>query len=61
MSSGGSERVIPVGVRNHSSNVMASSSTVANDDADADADTEDGYTLLLRIKTARKSFVTAVT
>merc|ERR1740124_1392962 len=59
MSSGGSERVMPVGVRNHSSNVMASSSTVTNDDADADA--EDGYTLLLRIKTARKSFVTAVT
>ena len=57
MSSGGGERVTPVVMRNRSRDVMASSSTVF----DADADVEDGGTSMSRIKTARKRFVTAIT
>ena len=57
VSSSGGERVTLVVVSKSSRDVMASSSTVV----DADADAEDGGTSLLRIKTVRKRFVTAIT
>ena len=57
MSSGGVERVTPVVVSNHSRDVMDSSSTVV----DADADTKNRGTSLSQIKTVKKRFVTAIT
>ena len=57
MSSGSGERVTLVVVSICSKDVMASSSIVA----DADADAEDEGTSLSRIKTVRKMFLTAIT
>ena len=57
MSSGGGERDMPAVSSNCLRDVMASSNTVV----DADADAEDRGTSLLRIKTVRKRFVTAIT
>ena len=57
MSSGSGERVTLVVMSIYSRNVMASSSIVA----DADADAEDKGTSLSRIKTVRKRFVITIT
>ena len=56
LSSGSGERVTPIVVSNNSRDVMVTSSTIT----DADADAKDEVTSLSRIKTVRKWFVTTV-